>query len=400
VTFHIQDPGNPNTDYLIEILLEQCQKATVGGASFAWATARGINLLLENPQFSHFLHEFSFDLILGVDAVTDEAALQVLCRLQTEFPKFTVSVFLNGYAGSMFHPKVCWFGRTNGGALVTGSGNLTEGGLSKNWEAFTVTDLAKSELTSVQAQWSAWRHSYGADLVGPGDASAIACAKRNKHVAAATESALAATPLAVKAASAKKALANKLPGNKPVGVVVPVIQSVPGALSVVPSSETAPAHQPLDVLIAEIPRGSSRWNQANFDLENYEGYFGAKVGTTRMMFFRHVDAGGALAATEIRPSVAVKSSNWRFELAAAAGLKYPTNGRPIAVFVKQASRNFLYRLLMPGDPAHSMIETLLDSNWHGPAGRIKRVKFSRSELEQAWPDSPLWKVPETEHPNV
>lgn len=400
MTFHIQDPGDPNTDYLIEILLEQCQKATSGGASFAWATARGINLLLENPQFSHFLHEFPFDLVLGVDAVTDEAALRALCRLQKELPKFTVSVFLNGYAGSMFHPKVCWFGQTNGGALVTGSGNLTEGGLSKNWEAFTVTALAKSELATVQAQWSAWRQAYGADLVGPSDAGAIACAKRNGQVTTVTVSALAAAPLATKGALAKKALAKKLPGNKPVGVVAPATESGPGASPVVPSSGTAPAHQLLDVLIAEIPRGSSRWNQANFDLESYEGYFGAKVGTTRMMFFRHVDAGGILAATEIRPSVAVKSSNWRFELAAAAGLKYPTNGRPIAVFVKQASRNFHYRLLMPGDTAHPLIEKLLDSNWHGPAGRIKRVRVAHSVLEQAWPDSPLWKVPETEHPNV
>jgi hypothetical protein len=395
VTFHIQDPGNPNTSYLIEILLAECQHATAGGASFAWASSRGINLLIENPQFTHFLHQYAFELIVGVDAVTDESALQALCRLQEEFPKFSVSVFLNGYAGSMFHPKVCWFSRTHDGALITGSGNLTEGGLSKNWEAFTVTALDKSELTSIQAQWSAWKNSYGSDLFGPSHTAVVDRAKRNAKVAAATVSLLAAAELSASSGPTKKALAKKLPGNKPVGTK-PAANAAPSTSLGTP----VPTHQPLDILLAEIPRGSSRWNQANFDLDSYENYFGAKVGTTRHMFFRHVNPDGTLANTETRPSVAVKSSNWRFELAAAAGLKYPAKGRPIAIFVKQASRNFLYRLVMPGDPAYSIAEKLLTSNWHGPAGRIKRVRIARSALEQAWPNSPLWKVSDTEPPNA
>jgi hypothetical protein len=151
-----------------------------------------------------------------------------------------------------------------------------------------------------------------------------------------------------------------------------------------------------DVLIAEIPRGSSRWNQANFDLYNYENFFGAKVGTTRYMFFRHVNLDGTLDDTETRPSVAVKSSNWRFELAAAAGKKYPATGRPVAVFLRQASRNFLYRLLMPDDRDYPTVERILAAHSRGPMGRVRRVRLAISTLEQTWPNSPFWKVSDPE----
>lgn len=402
MTFHIQDPGSSNTSYLIEVLLEKCRQATAGGASFAWATSRGINLFLENPDVTHFLRKYVFDLIIGVDSITDEGALQALCRLQKEFPKFSVAVFLNGYPGSMFHPKVCWFSHETDGTLVTGSGNLTEGGLSKNWEAFTVTSVSKPELAAIQGQWSAWRNSYSADLFPPSEPVVIERAKRNGQIAKATAQLLeAAVPSTPSTTAKKKALAKQLPGNAPVGSHAIATNSVQSpSLVATPTLGVLPAQQPLDVLIAEIPKGSSRWNQANFDLDNYENYFGAKVGTTRHMFFRHVEPDGNLADTETRPSVAVKSSNYRFELAAAAGLKYPAKGRPVAIFVRQASRNFLYRLLMPGDPGHSIAEKLLDSNWHGSAGRVKRVRIARSALEQAWPNSPLWDVSGTEPPNV
>lgn len=79
--FYLQDPGDPDTTYLIEILVEKCQGATGGGASFAWATSSGVNLLLENEHFVHFLREREFDLVIGVDSVTDDKALAALAAL-------------------------------------------------------------------------------------------------------------------------------------------------------------------------------------------------------------------------------------------------------------------------------------------------------------------------------
>lgn len=42
------------------------------------------------------------------------------------------------------------------------------------------------------------------------------------------------------------------------------------------------------VLIAEIPQSGDRWKQANFDLDNYRNFFGAREGQQRLLVFRHV----------------------------------------------------------------------------------------------------------------
>src|SRR5205814_334851 len=127
----------------------------------------------------HFLGQHAFELIVGVDALTDANALQSLARLQTAFSNLTVSVFLNTYSGTLFHPKVCWFRQARGGTLITGSGNLTEGGLSRNWEAFTVTRMDVRELDDVQRQWDRWKESYRADLFAPTSEVVISRARQN-----------------------------------------------------------------------------------------------------------------------------------------------------------------------------------------------------------------------------
>ena len=79
------------------------------------------------------------------------------------------------------------------------------------------------------------------------------------------------------------------------------------------------------VLIAEIPASGDRWKQANFDLDNYRNFFGAREDVAdRLVIFRHVNADGTMAEYERnRPPVTVKSRNFRFELAAASGIPYP-----------------------------------------------------------------------------
>jgi hypothetical protein len=143
------------------------------------------------------------------------------------------------------------------------------------------------------------------------------------------------------------------------------------------------------VLIVEIPRSGDRWNQANFDLENYEQFFGAKRGTQRRILLQHVDANGKLGAAESRPSVAVKSHNYRFELGAASGLPYPKRLLPIAAFVRVATRTFRYRLLMPGDPDYSIARAVLENRWAGPRNQIRRISIRVNELLQVWPGAPF-----------
>ena len=154
-----------------------------------------------------------------------------------------------------------------------------------------------------------------------------------------------------------------------------------------------PALDPAEVLIAEIPRSGNRWAQANFDRSNYENFFGARVGEQRLIIFRHVDEGGRLSPYEhSRPSVEVRSHNYRFELDAARGLDYPDDGRPIAIFIRIGTRAFNYHLLMPSDQEYPTVQRIL--NDRDSKSGIRRERMNENELRDLWPTAPFWQIDE------
>jgi len=148
------------------------------------------------------------------------------------------------------------------------------------------------------------------------------------------------------------------------------------------------------VLVAEIPKGSTRWNQANFDKNNFVNFFGAdpqKKGY--IILLRNVKNNGLLGEIESRPSVSVKSKNYRFELEAAAGFDYPSGtNRPIGVFVRVSVRMFLYVLAMPTDPFYNTINQFLARNWEGRADRMKRINSTVGTLRRSCNDLPFWNI--------
>jgi hypothetical protein len=147
-----------------------------------------------------------------------------------------------------------------------------------------------------------------------------------------------------------------------------------------------------DVLFAEIPKGSDRWNQANFSKDIFESFFHASAGERLVLV--HVADSGVVAPEEIRQGVLVKSRNYRFELGAASRLAYPSAGRPIGVFApgSEAGR-FLYMLLLPGSINYEAAASILESYSKATRGdRMKRQVVARAAAVHAWPNSPLWKV--------
>jgi hypothetical protein len=361
MTLFLQDPFESDPSYLDETIFEACHNARCGGAMFAFASSAGAKLLLEDNTFTTFAAKNSFDLIVGVDAVTNLSALKALGDASKIATALTVTVFLNARTDALFHPKFCWFRHKRGGLLIAGSGNLTLGGLRCNWEAFSVTTLTASQVDAVEARWNDWKIAQTDSLLPPTDSRVLARASENSGW--------------VNILSSEKRRGEKARPGKSGG-----------------DEETAvgPIRDNSSVLIAEIPKGGNRWTSAGFDLKNYEGFFGAKVGTQRRVVLQHVDLKGALGALESRPSVAVKSHNYRFELGAASGLPYPTKGAPVAVFVKVAPRTFRYRLLMPSDRDYRLIDGLLAKNWSGSSTEMRRIRMNLSELRAAWPKSPFW----------
>lgn len=348
----LQDPDDENSSNVLEAILDACHDAAEGTGMFAFASAKGVRMLFEDVDFAGFLKRASFNLIVGVDAVTNVAALELLKDYTETYRGLDVRVFLHQRRGILFHPKFCWFRSPEGGTVVLGSGNLTPGGLAGNWEAYSLREMTAAEARTTAAQWREWTLSNRARLRPVDDEEALARAAEN------------------------------------VASVIPAVDSDDFALDSVP-----PTTAPDAVLIAEIPRGE-RWKQANFDLETFRQFFQATPGTRQRVFLWHVAADGTIGDIEVRPCVSVKSQNYRIELGAAANLPYPEGAfRPIAVFLRSATRKFRYRLLMPGEPSYNHVLRILAQRWTGHAGRVRRVTMSADELRQAWPDSPLLMEP-------
>lgn len=359
---HIQDPVDPGAPFLHESILSVCEDATHGGGVFAFVTSQGVDLLIRDKVFKEFATKGTFDLIVGVDDVTNVRALAALQRAEEEMPGLAVRVFYHTLATSIFHPKFCWFKRGARAFLVTGSGNLTARGLRGNWEAFTIDELVAGAASELEAKWAQWLNFHADHLRPVDDADVIARAALNIR---------RPSPRGVRPSPTEEG------ENTEVGPVE------------VESSEPTT----LESLVAEIPKSDVRWQQANFDLDNFKHFFGAQPGASQRVVFQHVDSSGALGTLESRPSVAVKSQNYRFELDAARGLAYPAKGRPIGVFVKIAPRFFRYRLLMPSDPDYSVVSAFLKQAYAGRADRMRRVRTTTDVLREVWPGSPLWRVP-------
>lgn len=348
-----QDPDNDDAPSSLEAILEACEAATAGAGIFAFASRQGISLLFKDETFAKFLKRAPFELVVGIDSITNVGSLELLKEYAGVFPKLTVRAFHHKRSVT-FHPKFCWFTTGKGGRIILGSGNLTPGGLSGNWEAFTRIDFDAKDAAAVATQWNDWKKLHAADLKAVDDAEVLERAKQ----------------------------------NKPKVIQVPDADEEPLAAATKPAAPAAPGTAD-DVLIAEIPKAKDRWKQANFDLDHFRHFFHLEPGKTRRVFLWHVDAGGSVGPTEVRPSVSVKSKNYRIELAAAGDEPYPAEGRPIGVFLRTATRKFRYRLVMPTDPAFPTVRNILAKRWSGRADRMQRVTLSVNDLRAEWPASPL-----------
>lgn len=372
MTLFIQDPSDGASEYLIDKLLEACNGATAGGGAFAFLSAGGVQLLLRDAGFAAFASQGQFDLVVGVDAITDTAAVAALNEVRASSPSIQASVHLPSHPRSIFHPKLAWFRKNGGGVLITGSGNLTAGGLRWNIEAFNVVELDQAGIDRITEQWAAYKVRCATNLLNTDDPRVAALLVRNgerrrrlrergrDEEAEAEETEAAETEQAIPEVGAND------------------VDAVP---SVIEDSK---------VLVAEIPRSGSRWKQVNFDLNTFTNFFGASTSVSRNVYFFHVHSNGSVGPQEVRPAVTVASHNYRFELDAASGKTYPTQGRPIGVFVRVAARTFTYMLLMPTDAGHDQLVRLLNSTMPSPGTKMRRIVFLASEVRAAWSMSPLW----------
>ena len=378
--FNLQDSAFSESYSLHEAILSASTGAQSGGGAYAFASKTGVNLCFKDEALSKLTAGSKFKLIVGVDQITNSQALAALGDIAYINAEFDVMAYLNTSGRSIFHPKFMWFKKQRGGTLVVGSGNLTLNGLRHNCEAFVTLELDEAKMLGFLHKWDLWIGEVSSKLFPIDSTEIVEQAKRNHRANAAAAS----------GGKHPEAPAIRKPGLES-GMeqrAVSAGENVSEALT----DEWMPADDQL-VLAAEIPKASDRWNQANFDKDSFENYFGATVGDSSVrVLLRHIADDGSLGEIESRPSVSVRSQNYRFELGAAAGLAYPPEGagRPIAVFVKLNTRTFLYTLCMPGTTHYDGLKNFCASQYEGRQDQMMRVRTTVDTIRSAVPQLPLW----------
>lgn len=323
-----------------------------GGGIFAFASAQGITTFLDDPVIELVTKTSGFELIVGIDAITDERALSALAdRLPTR-PGLTGRVLLHGLP-TLFHPKLCWFVSGERLTLVVGSGNLTLGGLTNNLEAFTVSTLHGPAAASAETEIARWLTRWDEHLVAPDATEAVARAKENS--------------------GAERSLKRPMAAEDDAPV------------------DQLPVAEDADALVLEISRNAPRRTQLDVGREQFRDFFGGEPGKQKRIRLQHVNAGSGLAEVEPpRTLFRTRSDNYRFEAAAGRGIDYPPEGRPIGVFIRMSDGIFRYRLLWPGEAGHAEVEAFLTARV-GAAGRsMRRAATTTVELHAAWPNAPFF----------
>jgi len=352
MTLTFQVPGDGKTLHLA--LVAAATGATGGFGAFAFASATGIDTALAEPAVRKLLGTGQFQLVLGLDAITDTASVAAIKTAKAALPGASISLFFNPKGGVLYHPKTMFFRRPSGGRCLTGSGNLTLGGLRNNWEAFWTADITTADAALLEAQWAKWVADHKDNLLDADDPRVTAQAALNAKTRARIQKAVKETD-----AEALAALEE-------------------GAAEVVSLNP---------FLIAEVPK--NRPGQADFGIDTYQGFFGVTIGNPREVTFYQVMQDGSLAPPERRHAVAVKSSNYRFEVEALGGLQHPANDHFILVFERIGKSEYRYVLLKPGEVGHASVQKFLNDNYFVSGNAKRRVVVTESDVLAAWPDNPL-----------
>ncbi len=369
--FYIQDRNFEDACTLHEAIIRACEGATSGVGVYAFVSASGAELLLEDEAFDSFLSSANFRLIVGIDEVTNERALLRLGTIETlHSDSLTVEVFFPDNRNSLFHPKFIWFRKPNGGTMVIGSGNLTVAGMRHNREAFSVIEVDRIEAEEIEGYLNNWIVALEDHLKQCDDETVIERARLNNRIRTTTQ------PTTQESHYEDFEQAEN--------EFVDLLEDEPGSWTFEDFNS---------VLVAEIPDNNYRWKQANFTKTYFENFFGALPGQNdhHRILLRNVQSNGLLGTTEVRKTVSVRSQNYRIELGAATG-SYPQEGRPIGVFIRISVRDFIYIIVMPSDNFYQSISHFLSANYTGPTRQVRRFDTNVAILRENCPELPLWNV--------
>jgi HKD family nuclease len=358
--FYLQDPTDPETEYLYEAIISAATDASAWKGIYAFASHGGVNHLIEDPIVHDFMRKGGeIDLLVGIDAITNRQTLERLQMLERRHRRFRPRVFWNDSQG-LFHPKISHFSYADGReTLIVGSGNLTPGGLMHNFEGYSVISAETGEHLDMS--------SLNAFLT-----------RNEANIRSIDDEVLARAALNLVRPIAG-AVRPPIPGRR-----------LKKGKLIIPRRAVVTSAAVFDrILIAQVPKAGDRWAQVHFNTDVIERYFRISDLKTQRVYLSRMDETGRRGDEEVRPCVyAVSNKNHKIEIAAAKGLDYPTRGHPILIFKERQVRCFDYMLLMPDQAGYGPLLRLTETLPSIGRG-FRRVITNLPTLEKAWPECPL-----------
>ena len=363
----IQDPTHAGTTYLYEAILAAAERASDWRGLYAFATRDGVDHLIEDKIVHDLMNGGGeIDLIVGVDMVTNRATLERMQELEQRHQNFRPRVFWNERRG-LFHPKISDFGLRGGGRiLIVGSGNLTPGGLMRNFEAYTVIETDRGDEVDIGAvEEFLERHADGIRRI---DEEVLERAARN----------------VVRGIGGGRRRVVQVRGR-----------AVPGGPAVRPEEGFG------RVLLAQVPRAGGRWAQVHFNAQVIRDYFRLNRFETERVYLTRVFPDATRDDVEVRRCVfsAGSNRNHKIEIGAAKHLAYPQESPPLLVFRERQLRTYDYMLIMPGEGGYGPVLDL-SNRLPSPGRGFPRPVTDLAELGRAWSDCPLLHVPEASDPDM
>lgn len=331
-------------------------------------------------------------IILGVDqkCTSKEALEEVLSWGVDAYIYYTLNT-------NIFHPKVYLFENSDFYTLIVGSNNLTEGGLVRNVEcSLLVQDMQGTSVHS--AFYSYWKgildsteenlYPITQDLIDQLYEEKI-IPSDSERIQSTTEKRTVPSSEVGRISIFKKVDVQKNPKGFAPKRQIKTKTTTPSADATKPAEviET-PLEIGEQVLIAEIG-GGTRWKQVNFPIKIFEDFFGAERGNNDYWIsIMNIAQDGSLGEVEKRQAVSVKSRNYRFEIHCEETKgDYPGDYiRPIVIFVKLDSDEFLYHVLLSEHDAYEKVKEYLYRETKNKARELKRAIVHVEALHALYPE--------------
>jgi HKD family nuclease len=365
----------------------------------AFASHTGISGL-KDSVISSKSHIETFKVIIGIDQQgTSKEALESLLEWE-------VNAFIfNAKQQNIFHPKIYIFEGTNDILIIIGSNNFTKLGLIQNIEGAVEFKLKKDKDTDINLLKqiedyfnplltgdSPYLRTLTKDLIKQLEERGFILSEKAKRA----QYAKSETP-EEKTDDESLFPTIKLQGIptkfKPYKIssepdlIETDIDTVEGLVKetfVKIGNDNWDFTDTSSLLIAEIG-GPSRWKQISFAKENFETFFNlpTTVGSNGQINLRYLDSDGVLE-DEIEECISARvkaSSNYNLEplKVRESKLEYDIHNRPIILFIKINSTNFIYHFEEPGSPEYAEMHAFLEDADGGIKRKVTRLSILKKK---------------------